>query len=117
QVWLPGEAKDPREGKLTFLDNAVQTGSGTIRLRATLDNTDNHFWPNQFCQVRLILQTLKDAILVPNNAVQIGQDGPFVFVVKEDSTAEQRAVTLGQRHEEMVVVAKGVSPGERVITQ
>jgi membrane fusion protein, multidrug efflux system len=117
QVWLPGEQNDPRTGQLTFLDNAVQQGSGTIKLRATLDNKDNHFWPNQFCQVRLILQTIKDAVLVPNNAVQIGQDGNFVFVVKDDSTAEQRPVNVGQRQGELVVIAKGVAPGEKVITQ
>ena len=116
QVWVPEAPYEIREGELTFLDNEVQNGSGTIKLRATLPNTDGHLWPGQFVQVRLILSTLKDAVLVPNNATQIGQQGPFVFVVKDDSTAELRPITLGQRQGDQVVIATGVNPCEKVIT-
>ncbi|HEX8523559.1 MAG TPA: efflux RND transporter periplasmic adaptor subunit [Tepidisphaeraceae bacterium] len=115
-AWLPSEPNEVRQGQLTFLDNAVQNGSGTVMMRATLDNKDSQFWPGQFVNVRLILSTVKDAVLVPNQAAQIGQTGPFVFVVKEDSTAELRPITLGQRQGDLIVVAKGVTPGERVIT-
>ena len=73
---------------LTFLDNAVQNGTGTVNLRATVPNADHHFWPGQFVNVRLMLATQKGAVLVPNQATQISQQGPFVYVVKSDDTAE-----------------------------
>src|SRR5205807_2028118 len=76
QVWIPSAADQVREGDLTFLDNAVQNGSGTVQLRATLPNSDNYLWAGQFVQVRLILATMKDAVLVPATATQIGQTGP-----------------------------------------
>ena len=116
QVWAPSAPEHIGEGDITFLDNTVQGGSGTIQLRATLPNTDSHFWPNQYVQVRLILSTLKSAILVPNSSTQIGQTGPYVFVVHEDTTAELRPVTVGQRQGDMVVIMQGLSPGESVIT-
>lgn len=115
----------PREGELTFLDNAVQSGTGTIKLRATLPNQDRAFWPGQFVQVRLILTTKKDAVMVPVIAQQIGQTGPYVYVVKETGAgadgkpatiAEMRPITAGQRHGDMIVVEKGVAAGEQVVT-
>ena len=105
----------PREGPLTFLDNSVQNGSGTIRLRATLPNADRYFWPGQFVNVRVVLETRKDAVLIPAQAEQVGQVGPFVYVVNEDSTAEIRQITPGQPQGEMMVVEKGLTPGEKVI--
>jgi len=75
----PGMASHagPREGKLTFLDNSVQNGTGTVKLRATLDNADNYFWPGQFVNVRLVLTTKKGAVLIPSQATQVGQQGPL----------------------------------------
>jgi multidrug efflux system membrane fusion protein len=102
-------------GELTFLDNAVQTGSGTVNLRATFANPSHHFWPGQFIRVRLVLAIKRGAVLVPNEATQIGQQGPFVYVVKPDGTADLRMVTLGQRHGDRVVIASGVSNGEQVV--
>jgi multidrug efflux system membrane fusion protein len=102
---------------LTFLDNAVQDGSGTVKLRATLKNKDRHFWPGQFIFARLVLSVQKDATLVPASAIQIGQVGAFVYVVKEDGVAELRPVVQGQRQDDLVVIEKGVQPGEKVITQ
>jgi len=116
QVWTPSAPDQIGEGDLTFLDNTVQSGSATVLLRATLPNTDNHFWPNQYVQVRLILATLNNAILVPNTATQIGQNGPYVFVVSADDTAELRPVVVGQRQGDMVVINNGLAPGESVIT-
>ncbi|HYJ04760.1 MAG TPA: efflux RND transporter periplasmic adaptor subunit [Chthoniobacterales bacterium] len=105
----------PREGELTFIDNSLQPGTGTIKARAITPNPDRALWPSQFVHARLILETLKDSKLVPSSAVQIGQNGPYVFVVKEDSTLELRQVRPGQRHGDLTVVTEGVKEGERVV--
>ncbi len=104
------------EGTLTFLDNAVQEGTGTVKLRATLPNADHYFWPGQFVRVRLVLSILKDAVLVPSQALQTSQNGPFVYVIKEDSTAELRLIKLGQQQDKLVVVTEGLKAGEKVVT-
>lgn len=104
-----------REGQVTFVDNIVQNSTGTVNLRATIPNGDHHFWPGQFVNVTLVLATAKGAVLVPNQATQISQQGPYVYVVKPDSTAELRQVMLGQRQGDNVVVTKGVAAGERVV--
>ena len=116
QVRLPSDGADrPRMGKVTFLDNAVQNGTGTVNLRATVPNSDRHFWPGQFVNVRLVLSTEKGAVLIPTEATQISQKGPFVYVVKPDQTAELRIVTLGQRQGGNVVVTSGLAAGENVV--
>ena len=104
-----------REGKLTFVDNTVQNATGTVNLRATIPNADHHFWPGQFVNVTLVLATVKNAVLIPNQATQISQQGPYVYVVKDDDTAELRIVTLGQRQGDDVVVTKGLAAGERLV--
>jgi membrane fusion protein, multidrug efflux system len=115
-VRLPADPETrARAGKVTFLDNAVQNGTGTVFLRATMSNPDHHFWPGQFVDVKLVLTTQKNAVLIPNQATQISQKGPFVYVVRPDSTADLRPVTLGQRQADDVVIAQGVSAGETVI--
>ncbi len=115
-VRLPTDpAGTARVGHVEFLDNTVQNGSGTVNLRATLSNADHHFWPGQFVDVRLVLTTEKAAVLIPNEAAQISQKGPFVYVVKTDDTAELRPVTLGQRQGSQVVVTGGVAANERVV--
>jgi multidrug efflux system membrane fusion protein len=115
-VRLPSDSEDAvRSGRIEFLDNAVQNGSGTVNLRATLSNSDHHFWPGQFVDVRLVLNTAKQAVLIPNEAAQISQQGPFVYVVKPDDTAELRPVKLGQRQGKDVVVTEGLSPTERIV--
>ncbi len=115
-VRLPSDADDAaRFGRIEFLDNAVQNGSGTVNLRATLSNPDHHFWPGQFVNVKLVLNTAKQAVLIPNEAAQISQQGPFVYVVKPDDTAELRPVKLGQRQGNDVVVTEGLAPNERVV--
>jgi multidrug efflux system membrane fusion protein len=115
-VRIPAEAESAaRAGKLTFLDNTVQSGSGTVFMRATLPNADRHFWPGQFVDVKLVLSINKGAVLVPNEATQISQKGPFVYVVKADSTVELRLVTLGQKQGDKIVIASGVAAGERVV--
>jgi membrane fusion protein, multidrug efflux system len=115
-VRLPSDsARDARRGTLTFLDNVVQSGTGTVNLRATIRNADHHFWPGQFVNVQLILSVTQNAVLIPNQATQISQKGPYVYVVKPDDTVEFRTVTLGQRQDDNVVVISGVTAGERVL--
>ena len=115
-VRLPSDPEGAgRIGRVEFLDNAVQNGTGTVNLRATLSNPEHHFWPGQFVDVKLILATDRGAVLIPNQAAQISQRGPFVYVVKSDSTAELRPVVLGQRQGDQVVVTKGVAPDETVV--
>jgi multidrug efflux system membrane fusion protein len=117
EVRLPEDAEaGARAGDLTFLDNAVQNGTGTVRLRATLANPDRRFWPGRFVKVRLVLGEQKGAVLVPATATQVSAKGPFVYVVKPDATAELRPVSLGQRQGELVALAGGVKPGEQVVT-
>lgn len=117
EVRLPDEPDEARPGELTFLDNAVQDGTGTVKLRATIPNRDQRFWPGRFVKVRLVLSTIKGAVLVPASATQSSAKGEFVYVVKDDATAEMRPVTLGQRHEDRVVVAQGLAAGERVVIE
>jgi multidrug efflux system membrane fusion protein len=116
EVRLPDEPDKPAIGQLTFLDNSVQTSSGTVMLRATVPNSSHHLWPGRFVNVRLVLATLPGAVLVPAAAPQNSAKGPFVYVVKEDSTAEPRPVKLGQRQGDLVVIEQGLKPGERVVT-
>lgn len=117
EVRLPDDEGPAREGRLTFLDNAVQEGTGTVKLRATLANNDRRFWPGRFAKIRLILATRKDAVLIPADAPQMSAKGPFVYVIKQDSTAEQRWVSPGQRQGDLVVINDGVKAGESVVVQ
>jgi membrane fusion protein, multidrug efflux system len=115
-VRLPSDPENAaRSARVEFLDNAVQNGTGTVNLRATMSNSEHHFWPGQFVDVKLVLSTEKGAVLIPNQAAQISQRGPFVYVVKSDDTAELRPVKLGQRQGDQVVVTEGVAPNERVV--
>lgn len=123
EVMVPNKPETVHKGKLTFLDNAVQPQSGRLILRADLENTDRTFWPGQFVKVRLILRKIPQAVLVPNQAVQISQQGEFVYVVnpgknkegKDANLAELRLVKLGQRQGENVVIESGLNGGESVI--
>lgn len=115
-VKLPGDAGPGREGELTFLDNAVADASGTIKLRITLRNPDRIFWPGQFVDVRLVLRTVKDAVLIPSASTQISQQGSFVYVVKgPKNIASIQPVVLGQRQGDSIVVEKGLSAGDVVV--
>ena len=116
EVRLPDAPDAMVAGQLTFLDVAVQNTTGQVNLRATIPNTDRRFWPGRFVNIRLILSTIHQAVLVPAIAPQNSAKGTFVYVVKQDSTAEQRPVTLGQRQGDLIVVESGVQAGERVIT-
>src|SRR5437763_525782 len=116
QTFSPDEKIAPRVGDLYFIDNAIQPGSGTVKARGVTPNPDHAFWPSEFVRVRFILDTIKEARLVPAQAVQISQSGPFVFVLKPDSTVELRPVKPGQRQDEdLTVVESGVEADESVV--
>jgi membrane fusion protein, multidrug efflux system len=115
EVRLPDSTGDAVSGRLTFIDNAVQTETGQVTLRATLPNPDHRFWPGRFVNIRLLLGTIQGAVLVPASAPQMSAAGSYVYVIKPDSTAEQRTVSLGQRQGDLIVVEKGVAAGEKVV--
>ena len=113
---LPNDGKGPEQGILTFVDNAVDSTTGTIRIKGTFANRENRLWPGQFVNVVLTLTEELNAIIVPSQAVQTGQDGPYVFVVKPDLTVESRSVTVSRTLQHETVVQKGLQPGETVVT-
>jgi membrane fusion protein, multidrug efflux system len=115
QTYLPDGSVTPRTGDLYFIDNAVQPGSGTVRARGVTPNPDRALWPSEFVRVRFILDILKNATLVPSQAVQVSQSGPFVFVVKPDNTVDLRPVKPGQRQGGDLTVIDGVKPDETVV--
>lgn len=116
EVRIPDSGEDAIPGQLTFVDNSVQNDTGQVTLRATLPNPEHRFWPGRFVNVRLVLSTVQSAVLVPVSAPQMSANGSYVYVVKPDSTAEQRPVSLGQRQGDLIVIEKGVQAGERVVT-
>ena len=116
QTYSPDDKIPSRLGDLYFIDNAVQPGSGTVKARGVTPNPDHALWPSEFVRVRLILDTIKDARLVPTQAVQISQSGPFIFVLKPDNTVDLRPVKPGQRQDgDLMVVESGIQPGETVV--
>jgi multidrug efflux system membrane fusion protein len=106
----------PVAGALNFVDNGVDTTTGTVTLKARFENADNRLWPGQFVAVALELFVDTAAILVPSSAVQNGQDGPFVFVVDGSGKANMQPVTLGRAVGDRVVIEKGITAGTRVVT-
>jgi len=111
----PGKESTPASGTLMVIDNTVDVNTGTIRLKAVFENTEARLWPGQFVNVVLTLDTQR-AILIPSEAVQVGQQGSFVYVVKADQTVEPRPVTVGQTVSSKIVVEKGLSAGETIVT-
>lgn len=113
--------QDDTEGKesgvLTFIDNNVDMTTGTIKLKGTFPNASRKLWPGEFVRVSLRLTTEQNAVVVPNQAVQTGQDGSFVYVMKEDHTVENRPVTTGARVDQDLVVESGLKAGETVVTE
>jgi len=104
------------QGLLNFTDNAVDSTTGTLMLKAHFDNSDGRLWPGQFVTVVVELYVDQDAVLVPNAAVQVGQDGPFVYVVTRENKAEMRGVTPGRVVGDRTVIAKGLDVGSTVVT-
>lgn len=104
------------QGVLSVVDNTVDTTTGTIRLKGTFENSRHVLWPGEFVNVTLRLDTLANATVVPAEAVQPGQQGQFAYVVKPDQTVEPRVVTVGRTVGRTIIVEKGISPGETVVT-
>jgi multidrug efflux system membrane fusion protein len=104
-------------GELTFVDNTVDITTGTIKLKGTFRNAGHKLWPGQFVRVTLRLTTQSGAVVVPNEAVQTGQNGAFVYVVKRDRSVENRAIVTGARVNQDMVVDRGLEPGETVVTE
>ncbi len=113
---IPGDVRPPEQGRLTFVDNAVDRTTGMIRLKGTFLNEENRLWPGQFVDVVVILDTEKSATVVPSQAVQTGQEGPYAFVVTPDLIAEYRKLIVGRSLNGETVVTEGLSPGEKVVT-
>lgn len=116
QVVIPGDESNPGMGRLSLVDNTVDVSTGMVRLKATYQNDDRRLYPGQFVNVVLTLGTENQAIVVPSQAVQAGQDKSFVYVVKADSTVEVRTVKTGATIDNMTVVQDGLKPGEQVVT-
>jgi len=104
------------EGQLTFIDNAVDPTTGMIQLKATFSNENNALWPGQFVHVALTLSTEPRAVVVPSSAVQMGQNGEFIYVVKADQTVEMRPLTIGIARDGQTIVESGLNAGEIVVT-
>lgn len=109
----PGEIS---QGRLTFVNNAVDPATGTILLKAEFANDDRSLWPGEFVQASVQMTTLAGALVVPASAVQSGQKGDYALVIKQDQTAEMRPVVTGLRLDGMVIIEKGIEPGETVVT-
>jgi multidrug efflux system membrane fusion protein len=114
---IPESQVTAETGTLSFLDNKVNTQTGTVLLKGTFANTDRLLWPGQFVTATLTLATRSGAIVIPSVAVQIGQDGQFVYVVKPDMTVEMRPIALGMTLGDEVVVERGLSAEEKVVTE
>ena len=115
QAAIQGDSR-PAVGKLSFIDNTVDAATGTIKLKGEFANTDRRLWPGQFVNVTLVLHTQPKAVVVPTQAVQNGQEGQFVFVIKPDSTVEARPITVNRTSAGEAVVDAGLTAGERVVT-
>lgn len=113
---MPPDSTVPEEGYLSFVNNTVDTNTGTIELMGTFQNADRRLWPGQYSNILLRLGEQRDVLVVPNDAIQAGQQGKFVFVVMPNMTVDVRQVTTGQTTEDEVEILKGLSSGETVVT-
>jgi membrane fusion protein, multidrug efflux system len=104
------------EGTLTLIDNQIDQATGTVKLKATFDNKHNTLWPGQYVNARVLLRTDRNALTIPDAAVQLGPDGPFTYVVKQDSTVEVRPLRISEGSKGLTIVTRGLVSGERVVT-
>jgi multidrug efflux system membrane fusion protein len=111
------DGTDSDQGQLTFVDNNVDTTTGTIRLKGTFQNASRNLWPGEYANVKLRMSMQQNALVLPSQAVQTGQDGTYVYVVKDDGTVEMRPVKTGLRVDQDMVIDKGVQLGETVVTE
>jgi multidrug efflux system membrane fusion protein len=116
QATVPGDPGAPATGKIFFFDNQIDPTTGTISLKAIFDNADERLWPGEFVNVSSTLRVEAEAVTVPSSAVQVGQNGSYVFVVKADNTVEMRPVTVNRTVGNESVISKGLNADERVVT-
>jgi membrane fusion protein, multidrug efflux system len=117
QALIPGQEARPVRGELSFVNNTVDPTTGTIQLKATFANPDSRLWPGQFVNVALTLTTVPNAVVVPTQAIQTGQQGPYVFIVQADHTVQSRSVVPGRTLDDETIVEKGVAAGDQVVTE
>ncbi|HWA15894.1 MAG TPA: efflux RND transporter periplasmic adaptor subunit, partial [Gemmatimonadales bacterium] len=111
-----GDTSAPQRGTLSFLDNAVDSLTGTILLKATFPNTERSLWPGALVRVRLMLATEKGALVVPLNAILTGQQGNSIFVVGDSNKVKQHIVTILRSTDSLAVLAGGIEPGATIVT-
>ena len=116
QAFPRGQDGSPATGALTFVNNTVDATTGTIQLKATFPNQEGTLWPGQFVTVILTLTVQRDVVVIPSQAIQTGQQGQYVYVMRSDLTVESRPITVGMTLGAETVVAKGIAPGEKVVT-
>jgi multidrug efflux system membrane fusion protein len=116
QAFITKGEDNPEEGTLTFVDNSVDLATGTIKLKATFTNKARHLWPGQFVDAFMTLTTQPNAIVVASSAIQTGQNGQYVFLIKDDLTVESRPVEVGRTLNSETVIDKGLQAGEKVVT-
>jgi multidrug efflux system membrane fusion protein len=116
RVTFENQAGTPPEGDLVFVDNTVDCTTGTIMLKALFTNENSTLWPGQFVQVSMVLEEMDHAVVVPSQAVQTGQKGTYIYVVKEDLTVDERTVVIGPAYQGNTVIESGLKEGETVVT-
>jgi multidrug efflux system membrane fusion protein len=116
EVVIGKDEKHPETGILTFVDNTVDTATGTIKLKATFTNRDRRLWPGQFVDAVITLTMQPNAVVIPSQALQTGQSGVYVFVIKSDLSVESRPVVVDRSLDGESVIEKGLQPGEKVVT-
>lgn len=117
QTVIPGDQHGTITGKLSFIDNTVDSSTGTIKLKGLFANRDRRLWPGQFVDAYLTLKTQSNALVIPSQAIQNGQQGTFVYVIKDDDTVEARVVTTSETQQAgLLMVQKGLAAGERIVT-
>lgn len=116
EAYIQGET-EPEIGAITFIDNSVDVATGTIRLKGTFPNSAHRLWPGQYINVVITLRTFVNTPTVPNRAIQTGQSGDFVYVLKPDNKVELRTVKIGITNGGVTAIEKGLSAGEQVVTE
>ena len=114
---FPSDEGRPEQGVLSFVDNAVDRSTGTVKLKAEFTNATRRLWPGQFVNAALTLTTQPDAVVIPSEAIQVGPEGQHVFVIKADKQVEVRPVVVGSTNEGEAVIVKGLAPGEQIVRE
>jgi multidrug efflux system membrane fusion protein len=116
EAFIPNEPGSTEVGTISFLDNAVNPATGTIKLKGVFANKSHKLWPGQFTDVLITLASRQNAVIVPTHAIQTSQDGEFVYVVKPDKSVEMRKITSSAVAADMTIIDKGLASGETVVT-